>query len=596
MWAPALRPALRAVLAGILLLCVVAAARAQPRSPNYLLEIDAPEELRDALRSRTLLGRWQFDPGFEAAQMSLFLDRAQQEAEAIAHAAGYFSARVAVTQQANADAAARVRIEVDAGARTTVGRLALRVDGVDASLSRAIADEWPLPEGSFFNTEAWELGKRQVLERLQQHGYLRAQIAQSMAEVDPDTTAAGLTVSVQTGERLAFGALVVNGLARYPRGIVDALRPFREGEPYSFDRLLLFQERLRAEGWFTGVSVIPDLAAIEADPTLTAVPVLVDLQERSARRVSLGVGYSTDQRLRGLVGYEHRNLLGRGLVLESGVLAEAVRRRLYVSVRTPWDEHGHRWQAGVRSERLDVSGELTDKNTFYVGRGSRRDDVERFVSLQYQIESREVDLGGQVGTDRSRALTLGYAWNLRRLDSRVDPRSGYSLSAQVSGAAKALGSDRSFTRIYGRAMRFWPMPAESTLAGGVLVGLVEAGMVAAGARDGVPSENLFRAGGAQSIRGYRFLSLGVAEGDAIVGGRVLALGSLEYQHPITGDWYGAAFFDIGNAADRWVDWSPVRGAGVGLRWRSPIGPVNLDVAYGDADRRWRVHFSVGYSF
>ena len=104
-------------------------------------------------------------------------------------------------------------------------------------------------------------------------------------------------------------------------------------------------------------------------------------------------------------------------------------------------------------------------------------------------------------------------------------------------------------------MHFWSMPSDSVLAGGALIGLVEAGMVVADGREGIPSENLFRAGGAQSIRGYGFLTLGVPQGEAVVGGRVLALASLEYQHPIVSNWYGAGFVDIGNAADRWVDWT-----------------------------------------
>jgi translocation and assembly module TamA len=275
-----------------------------------------------------------------------------------------------------------------------------------------------------------------------------------------------------------------------------------------------------------------------------------------------------------------------------------VRRRVFVDGRTPWDATAHRWQTGVRSERFEVSGQLTDKNTLYFGRGGRRDDIEYFLSLQYQTERSSVDpgMGRTSETARSQALTLGYAWALRRLDSKLDPRSGYTVSAQLSGAAKGLGSDASFVRAYGRAMRFWPMPEGSTLEGGALVGLLEAGMVFSQGREGIPSENLFRAGGAQSLRGYRYQGLGVPLGEAVVGGRVLALASLEYQHPIAGNWYGAGFVDVGNAADRWSDWKAVRGTGVGLRWRSPIGPVNLDAAYADRDRRWRFHFSVGYSF
>jgi translocation and assembly module TamA len=62
------------------------------------------------------------------------------------------------------------------------------------------------------------------------------------------------------------------------------------------------------------------------------------------------------------------------------------------------------------------------------------------------------------------------------------------------------------------------------------------------------------------------------------------------------DWYGAVFLDAGDAADRWQDWKPAWGAGVGVRWRSPIGPVSLDLAWGDEVRRLRFHLSVGYAF
>ena len=111
---------------------------------------------------------------------------------------------------------------------------------------------------------------------------------------------------------------------------------------------------------------------------------------------------------------------------------------------------------------------------------------------------------------------------------------------------------------------------------------------------------------AVAIRGDRIVYVGDAAGAAAlegegtkvvdVGGRVLALASIEYQHPVVRDWYGAAFVDAGNAADRWADWDPVYGIGVGVRWRSPVGPVSVDVAWGEADRRLRFHFSVGYAF
>ncbi|MFP5405693.1 MAG: autotransporter assembly complex protein TamA, partial [Gammaproteobacteria bacterium] len=392
----------------------------------------------------------------------------------------------------------------------------------------------------------------------------------------------------------------IQGLQRYDRSIVVALRPWDASrpkgstQPYQFSDLLLFQERLRDSGYFNGADVLPDLDAIEADPKRTDIPIKVVLRERRRQRVNFGVGYSTDEGLRALAGYQNRDFLGRGLQLESGLLFQSVSRRVFASVRTPQDAGGHFYQVGARVERLDIQNELTDRQTLFAGRGKHAEEIDSFLSLQYQTEQRTVPL--DPASDHRKALTLGYSWNLRRVDSRIDPRRGYTISAQASGAARGLLSDRSFARAWTRAMRFWPMPSESALDGGLVIGLVEAGQVFATSREGIPTENLFRTGGTQSIRGYSYLSLGVPEGGAIVGGRVLGLASVEYQHPIVRDWYGAVFLDAGNAADSWSEWKPVYGTGVGVRWRSPVGPVSVDMAWGEATHQLRFHLSVGYAF
>ena len=409
-------------------------------------------------------------------------------------------------------------------------------------------------------------------------------------------TTASLDVVVDSGPRLRFGDATVKGLSRYPRSVVDALYPWDVGDPYSFEQVQTMADRLRTEGHFGSVTVLPDLTALEADPQRMDVPMTVEVRERASKYLTLGVGFSTDQGIRALVGFNHRNVFGRAWTMESGALVETVRRRIFVNGMTPYDGNGHRWQTGLRNEVADISGELTSTDTVYFGRGKRADEIEYFLSLQYQSEHRSVEADPEPITDQRQALSLGYAWLLRRVDSRVDPRTGYTVSAQASGGVQGLGSDQTFVRLYGRVMKFVPMPKDSVLAGGLLVGFVEFGQVFADSSKGIPGDNLFRAGGAQSLRGYDYLSLGVREGNAIVGGRVLAIASLEYQHPIQGAWYGAAFVDVGNAADSWSDYRAVRGTGVGLRWRSPVGPINLDVAYGADVQEWRAHFSVGFAF
>ncbi|HEY0879517.1 MAG TPA: BamA/TamA family outer membrane protein [Zeimonas sp.] len=594
-------PALRRLLELLVTMVVLGpfGVPADARAANYELKVDALGELVEPIRNRTLVGRWIDDPGFDPEQMPLFLERAKIEAEAIAQAAGFFSARADVTYEPGAaQGPPVVRIVVDAGARTTVNRFDFVLDGPAPvqKLRARLLERWPLPEGTFFRSAPWQSGKRLLIDALQQRGYVRARIVDSEARVDPENTTAALAVHVDSGPRLDFGPITIEGLARYDASIVRALAPWEDegSRPYDFDEVLAFQARLRTSGYFDSAEVLPDFAAVLADPQRTTVPLRVAVSERRAQRVTVGVGVSSDEGARALLGYEHRNVFGKGWQLESGVLLQSVRRRVFASLRTPQKASGHYYQGGVRLERFDVQGERTDKQTAFLGEGKRSDDADRFLSLQYQTEQRNVRGIGDV--ESTRALTLAYAWSTRRLDSTLDPRRGYAISAQLSGASQALLSDRSFVRLHTRATRFWPMPADSVLDGGILVGLAEFGQVFAAGRDGIPSENLFRAGGTSTIRGYDFLSLGVREGRAVVGGRVLALGSLEYQHPVRRDWYAAAFVDVGDAADTWGRYDPVAGYGVGARWRSPVGPVSVDLAYGEAVRDWRVHFSVGYAF
>lgn len=598
---PPVLPRLCSALVAFVALAVIGAltGTAATAAANYQLKVDALGELVEPIRTRTLVGRWIDDPSFDPEQMPLFLERAKTEAEAIAQAAGFFSASATVSYEpGTADHLPIVHIDVDAGARTTVNRFDFVLDGPPPvqKLRDRLLERWPLPEGSFFRSAPWQSGKRLLIDALQQRGYVRARIVDSEARVDPRSTTAALSVRIDSGPQLDFGTMVIEGLSRYDASIVRALAPWAgDGrQPYDFDEVLAFQARLRTSGYFDSAEVLPDFAAVLADPKLNTVPVRVQLSERREQRVTLGVGVSSDEGPRALLGYEHRNVFDRGWQLESGVLLQRVRRRVFASLRTPQKASGHYYQGGVRIERFDVQGELTDKQTAFIGEGKRSDDTDRFLALQYQTEQRNVRGIGDV--ESTRALTLGYTWSTRRLDSALDPHRGYTINAQLSGASHSLLSDRSFVRFHTRAMRFWPMPDDSFLDGGILIGLAEIGQVFAAGRDGIPSENLFRTGGTSTIRGYDFLSLGVREGRAIVGGRVLALGSLEYQHPVRRDWYAAAFVDAGDAADTWGRYEAVAGYGVGVRWRSPVGPVSVDLAYGEAVRDWRLHFSVGYAF
>jgi len=564
--------------------------------PNYAFDIQAPQSLVDDIRRQTLVGRWQRREDYEPIQFDGLVARLQEEVSAILRAQGYFRGKASVTSSPG-----RVRVTVEAGPQATVGGVDLRITGParDDRETMALIRGIPgLAPGSPFLASAWQGGKREIVDVLNRQGYLRAEVASSEARVDVPKASVALQLEVASGPRVAFGELEIQGLQRYDRRIVEDLRPFAPGEPYSDAKLQTFQLRLRSSGYFSSVSALPDLIALQENPDAERVRIQVTLGELERRRVVLGLGYSTDEGVRGQVGFEHRDLLGRNLQLESALVLSTKRQTAFANFRTPYDENGNYIGFGQRFEREDIENLLTVRSNTYAGLGKREGDIDSFTSLQYQFENEKIIAGGGQPDERNshKALVLGKAWNLRRVDSTIDPRDGYSVSAQFSGALEGLLTDRSFVRLHTRATRFQPLPGNGFFKDDMLVGLVEFGVVGASSREDIPSDNLFRTGGIQSIRGYPYQSLGVRRGDAIVGGRYLAVASLEYQHRLTATYAAAAFVDYGNAGDSWSEFDPVAGYGVGLRWRTPIGPVNLDVAYGQALSRFRVHFSIGYTF
>jgi translocation and assembly module TamA len=130
----------------------------------------------------------------------------------------------------------------------------------------------------------------------------------------------------------------------------------------------------------------------------------------------------------------------------------------------------------------------------------------------------------------------------------------------------------------------------------VLIGRLEAGAVLAGSRIGVPGALLFRTGGDQSVRGYAYQSLGVRQGDATLPGRYYTLASVEAVHWFNDFLGGAVFVDAGDAFDELAAMRIATGVGSGVRLRTPIGPLRLDLAYGERTRAVRIHFSAGLAF
>ena len=445
-----------------------------------------------------------------------------------------------------------------------------------------LKQDWLLQTGAQFKQEDWNQAKRRLLISLLVRQYPNATIKTSKAEVNPDANTVVLHVEVDSGQSVQFGALQIEGLERYPPSIIENLNPIRSDRTYSQSRLQLFQARLEESGYFRSVEVTANTTSADSD----VAPVKVVVQENQTVKVGMGAGFSTNTGARAQLTYDDLNLFDRGWRLTSSLKPEQRAQSLTSLIRLPTDSKGYRDSINAGLDRRVIEGQITTSGQAGVNRswGPRR--TEQTIGTGYLIERQEID---GADTTTRKVATVSYGITLRRTDNDRNPTRGYLFNAQFAVAPLEQLSEGRFVQTHLRAQGYYPI-TESTQ----IIARAEVGAISG--KNSAPAAFLFRAGGDQSVRGYAYESLGVSEGDAIVGGRYLVTGSVEVIQWLTKQWGVALFVDAGNAANTIQELEPVYGYGLGARWKSPIGAIGADIAYGEATKDFRLHFNLGVAF
>lgn len=546
----------------------------------------APETVRELLNTYFEIPRL---PLPDETARATFMRRAQREIGGLLATEGYFTPTITLSP-AGLDGTRK--LEVEPGQRTLVSQLDIEFKGdlaTDDSPAHRIRIEklhagWPLGIGAPFRSSAWDAAKAALLSSVTREDYAAAQIVASQATVDPANATAQLKVVIDTGPAFRFGELTVNGLERYKKDLVVRQMPFHAGDPYRRDQLLNFQARLQNMPQFSSVIV-----NIEPDITLhTAAPVNISLTEAKTRRMAIGLGYSTDNGVRSEINYLNHDFFGRAWNLNTGLRLEQNRQRLSAGIDTLPDDDGYLLSWGGATEASLIAGLKTERHKLSGTRSRTLGLIETRQGINWQQENRKPAGGIQ---EINQALALDWQWLRREIDDPLYPQRGNITEFRFGGGLRQLLSDHDFFRSYARGQIWWPMGERDVLS---MRG--EAGFTAAASRLGIPQEYLFRAGGSQSVRGYSYQSLGIVEGSAIVGGRAMTTASLEYTHWFSHDWGGALFTDTGGVADALAAVQMSTGYGSGVRWRSPVGPLAMDLAWGQQAHALQLHFSLAAAF
>jgi translocation and assembly module TamA len=512
--------------------------------------------------------------------------RLQGQLSEILATEGYFSPEFVFSEADDG-----LKLAIDPGPRTTIASVDVTVDGkIEAKSKSALIASWGLPVGRPFRQDDWNEAKQQILADLLAVEYADARLVDSEAAIDAESHRADLRAHYDAGPRYRFGAIRVEGLENYPPDLIERYnRAVKAGQPYREDRLSALQGTLQSTPYFSSVQTTLDREAAEIDADGTAtIPVLVRVRERAPHRASFGAGASSNTGARVEFNYHTPNLLGHAWALDSGLRIEQKKQTAYADVFLPPDGRNHRNSLGVMAEATDIQGLRTERYAFGAQTVQQRGIVEQRLSLNWEDERRETDT---TSPTTSRALVPNGVWTWRHIDNQLDPRDGSVIQVQIGGGAKAALSDQNFVRLHARVQHYIPLGRVDTLS---LRG--EVGYTFADSRQHIPQDYLFRAGGAGSVRGYAYQSLGIKEGSAVVGGRYLAIASAEATHWLDESWGVAAFIDAGDAIDALQVIHPAVGAGLGARWRSPAGPIGVDLAWGQRNRQIHLHFSLAIPF
>ncbi|MDN0074727.1 autotransporter assembly complex family protein [Crenobacter sp. SG2303] len=561
-----------------------------PALAAYTVRVDAPDsDLVKLLTEHLDLANERDNPDLDAEQLAALVDEAPAQARSLLETEGYFDAKVKV---AKVDGGYLVSVEP--GLPVIITDVTLRIDGAihqepDFQTRYAkLIEVWALPIGARFRQDDWASSKKLALRSLTVDRFPLAQVAESRAEIDPVSHRATLSARFDSGQRVTFGPLTIKGVQRYPKSVATGMADFNQGSPYQLSKVLDYQGALEQDAHYKSAIVTTDFSKLQNGQ----VPVDVEVVEQPRQKLELGLTYDSVEGPGVRVGYEQYNLFNRGWI--GSALADVKRDQKTYSagIGFPRTADGYSHSVNIKYDESEIQGLRTESLSGGAWRIRQRGNIESRIGLEYLSERSSIVDDGSLG--RSNALFVSYGWTQRAVDDERHPRSGYLVDTKISTTLGGIGSNTQFVRGYAHAVGYYTPWASKY---GTLIGRVEAGQVWAKDTDSVPEALLFRTGGPNSVRGYEYQSLGVAgPNGSVLGGRVLAVGSIEYQIPVATSWAVALFRDAGDAASSWQSYSVANSYGIGARWFSPVAPLSFDIAQAERDKRWRWNLSLGLAF
>ena len=510
--------------------------------------------------------------------------RAPEEIELALQPFGYYRPTIR-SELETADPTWLARYDVSPGPPILLISVDVQVRGAGATDSAfmALVADFPLSVGDTLVHLRYTVGKLALANFASENGYLDAVFDTSQIRVDLEDYTAEIILHLDTGPRFFFGPVTLNQDVLDPR-FLQGYVTFEPGDTFKLSKLLEMQRGLSSSPYFSQVEIQPQRE--EADSL--HVPIRADLTPRRRGRYEVGLGYGTDTGIRGTFEAEFRRLNRRGHNATAKIELSQLESTIIGQYRFPpaYPETAT-WAVSVSVGDFSPTWSNSQSAGFGLSRSVTRGPMREVLSLSY--DAQRFTIAGQEGN--SRLLIPSASWIWIRSDNSLLTLRGGRVRLDVQGSIDEVLSSASFLQLVltGKLVR-------RLIPRTRLIARASIGRTWTQQFNKLPPNIRFVTGGDNTVRGYGYESLGPRnEEGAIVGGDYLLVGSVETDYKILEKWALAAFFDAGNALSESTAFFLAKGAGIGARWLSPVGPVRLDLAYGfnEPSESWRIHFTVG---
>lgn len=520
----------------------------------------------------------------DRGDVKLFFNTVKKNLRKASRALGYYDAEF-TSGGSIVKGCWNLRLKVKPGRPTKVIGQEIKVigEGKNEEVFKTILKEFPYKIGDVLNHQFYSDFKSKLSEASQTLGYFDAEFDKHTIRIDPASYQAKIALVLQTGKRYRYGNVEIAQKTLSDKAVAKFII-LKAGQPYKAEDLINQQQILQRSGYYKTIkiNVLHDQAANNR------VPISIELvpKKRNAYKFKLGFGSDTGARVSAELDRRWTGSKGRKLLIKtqyaqtlSGVSLQLVNPR-----EKPEDNslvYNIDW---TKDSNDDVVGRSINIGAKLIRK--RPSGWIQSASVNAMRDRTRVQ-----GEDETQSTLLLFGVGLEKVkaDSLIFPTEGWRIRLGLNAATEFLLSDQNVLQFTAQAKGVMPFGP------GRLLGRANYGTTIVNDFERLPKSLRFFAGGGKSVRGYDFESLGeLNSNNRNRGGKQLIDLSLEYQHPINKDWSAAAFVDAGNAFDDFDDIGLKVGVGFGARWKSPVGPVRIDLGFPSDDfSEPKLYLSVG---